>query len=79
MDEVKCCVHCMKHREYYKNTKDIKLIKVKEYREKNKEYISVRAKEKLLCECGGRYTRGNKSTHMKSKKHKEYESNKNSN
>ena len=38
----------------------------------NKVSISARASEKLICECGGRYTRGNKSTHMKSKKHNDY-------
>ena len=30
---------------------------------------------KIECECGGRYTKRNKSTHMKTKKHQEYVSN----
>jgi len=56
----------------YEKKREEKLKQVKEYREKNKESLNVRAKERLLCECGGRYTRGNKSTHMKSRKHKDY-------
>jgi hypothetical protein len=52
--------------------KEEKIKQVKEYREKNKESLNAHAKERLVCECGGRYTRGNKSTHIKSKKHKDY-------
>jgi len=44
-------------KEYFKN-----------YRENNREKIS----EKFKCECGGKYTRQNKSQHFKSKKHKAY-------
>jgi hypothetical protein len=40
----------------------------KEYREKNKE----RFNEKINCECGGRYTHGNKSIHLKTKIHTEW-------
>ena len=39
--------------------------KKKEYREKNQDKI----KEKLNCECGGKFTYSNKSMHLKSKKH----------
>lgn len=37
----------------------------------NKEARRAWALEKVVCECGGRYTRSGKSLHMKSKKHTE--------
>ena len=40
----------------------------KNYRENNREKIN----QKFECECGGKYTRQNKSQHFKSKKHKAY-------
>ena len=61
--------------ENYNNNKDDKLKKMKEYQEKHKDEIKAKANEKVSCECGGRYTKRNKSTHMKSKKHQEYVSN----
>jgi len=59
---------------YNKNKKDI-LIKMKEYQEQHKDELRAKANEKIDCECGGRYTRRNKSTHMKSKKHLNYVNN----
>lgn len=58
--------------EYYKSNKDDIVKKVKEYQEKNKGDIKAKANDKLNCDCGGRYTKRNKSTHMKSKKHEIY-------
>ena len=67
-------------KEHYQQNKD----KIKEYNEKNKEKIKENMKEyyqqnkdklkektsvKINCECGGKYTRHNKSAHFKSKKH----------
>lgn len=39
-----------------------------------KEYLGNKKEvnDKKLCECGGRYTRRNKSTHLKTKTHKKY-------
>lgn len=39
-----------------------------EYRQKNYEKLN----EKFTCECGGRYTKKNQSTHFKSIKHRTY-------
>ena len=58
--------------EYYVENKNDIVKKVKEYQEKHKDEIRAKANEKVNCECGGRYTRRNKSTHMKSKKHNDY-------
>tara|TARA_R110000772_G_C12996178_1_gene407627 strand:- start:12 stop:542 length:531 start_codon:yes stop_codon:yes gene_type:complete len=44
----------------------------KKYREKNKDKIAERAGIHNDCECGGRYTNINKSTHFKTKKHTKY-------
>tara|TARA_R110000796_G_scaffold225876_1_gene342320 strand:+ start:361 stop:618 length:258 start_codon:yes stop_codon:yes gene_type:complete len=40
-----------------------------EYRGDNREVLNEKQKEKFTCPCGGRYTRANKSNHLKSKKH----------
>ena len=41
----------------------------KEYREKNKEYISARQNDKIECECGCIFTNSNLARHKKSKNH----------
>lgn len=42
----------------------------KEYWERNKEKLKEKLNEKFVCEtCGGKYTRANKSHHLKSNKH----------
>jgi hypothetical protein len=45
------------HRQYYNNIIE----------------INEKKKEKFICDCGGRYTLVNKSTHFKQKIHKEWE------
>jgi len=52
----------------YHNNKEEYKLKCKEYREKNNEKIN----EKFECECGGSYTKKNKSQHCKSIKHIDY-------
>ena len=42
---------------------------LKEYRDDNKNLINKQMSEKNNCECGGKYTYGHKSVHMKTKKH----------
>ena len=54
-----------KIKEYREENKE----KRKEYNEKNKDKIKDKANEKINCECGGKYTRRNKASHFKSKKH----------
>lgn len=44
----------------------------REYRKKNKEHLKEYYNQKYICECGGRFTRVNKTRHDKSKKHQTY-------
>jgi len=44
----------------------------KKYYKDNKEKIVKRKKEKYTCECGSVFIIGNKSHHIKTKKHKDY-------
>ena len=46
--------------------------KDKEYYENNREIILEKCSQKHTCECGGKYTHGNKAKHMKSTKHQDY-------
>tara|TARA_B110000914_G_C15455174_1_gene443008 strand:+ start:503 stop:940 length:438 start_codon:yes stop_codon:yes gene_type:complete len=48
----------------------------KEYREDNKDKISEQSRVQYDCECGGKYTRVNKSHHIKTQKHQEFISSK---
>ena len=50
---------------YYQVNKD----KAKAYREENKDKLDKYYKEKFQCDCGGKYTRGHKVQHQKTKKH----------
>lgn len=54
---------------YYLKNKEIIKEKHKIYKNKNKDKINNKKKEICNCECGFTYTRSNKSTHLKSKKH----------
>ena len=42
------------------------------YREENKERLNEKAKEKIQCECGGKFLKRHKSTHFKTKKHQSF-------
>jgi len=53
-----------KHKQYYDNNKD----KIKQYYNNHKEEIN----KKYTCECGGKYTQKNKSTHEKTEKHQSF-------
>ena len=74
---------CYKGKIYRENNKAKIAVKMKEYREKNKEKIAIKDKkyreknkailtEKFNCLCGGRYTRQDKSRHLKTKLHQKY-------
>ncbi len=41
----------------------------KSYKINNKEKVNAKAREKYVCNCGGKYTRSYKSDHNKSKRH----------
>ena len=56
----------------YQNNKEHILEKSNEYYKENKEKIREKKNEKFNCECGGRYTLGNKSIHFKTKPHQHY-------
>jgi len=76
-----------KKKKYYEKNKDEIAQKLKEYREANKveineynkqyreaniEILKSKQNEKLTCDCGGKYTRSNYSTHCRTKKHQDY-------
>jgi hypothetical protein len=76
-----------KEKEYKEMNKDKIRQREKEYREKNKETISQKQKEykrthkeqirqhsseKIICECGGSYSKCHKTTHFKTLKHQSY-------
>jgi hypothetical protein len=54
-----------KCKEYYDNNPE----KKKEYYENNKQKILEIHSQKFDCECGGKYTYGNKTNHFKTKQH----------
>ena len=77
-----------KKKEYYIKNREAVLTHRKEYRIKNREafrnydkehYIKnreailIKNKEKFNCECGGKYTKGGKVRHFKTKKHQKYQ------
>ena len=55
-------------KEYYDNNKESKLQYLKEHYQQNKDKFN----EKHSCECGGKYTQGNKSHHFSSQRHINY-------
>jgi len=60
-------------REYTRKNKQEIKIKAKEYREKHKETIAKRKKEKIICNCGGTWTKGHGfKRHEKTIKHQNY-------
>ena len=44
----------------------------KEYYNDNKNELTIKKKEKFICQCGGKYTRCHKSQHINSNKHQKY-------
>ena len=61
----------IKNKQRYETNKEEILLRLKEYKEKNAEKIAQRAAEKIKCECGTIISRGSKSKHLKTKKHKD--------
>ena len=50
-------------------TNDERLTTMKEYHIKNKDIIQKRLNTKIICECGGQYTKVNKAKHEQTIKH----------
>jgi len=65
-----------KKAEYYQKNKDKMAVYSAEYRQNNKEKLLMKSAEfravKIICDCGGRYTRQHKSEHEKSQGHINY-------
>ena len=63
-----------RRKEYVKMNRERLNQKMQEYRETNKQKILQTQKEKIQCECGTVMRKGEKSRHLRSKKHQFYES-----
>ena len=61
-----------KHKIYYEENKEKVLTKNKEYRITHKEEINKNATERIICECGGNFTKAKLARHKKSPMHLEY-------
>ena len=58
--------------EYYQDTRDHKIQRVKNYYEQKKEKIDEWRNTRFDCECGGSYFSHNKARHDRTLKHKAY-------
>jgi len=63
-------------KQYRENNKEQIKEKQKQYYEDNKELFIEYKKQHFNCECGGKYYICDKSKHLKTTKHKQYETNK---
>jgi hypothetical protein len=61
-----------KRKIHYEVNKEILLEKATNYRESNKEIINEKAREKITCNCGSIYNKGDKARHERSLKHQNY-------
>ena len=59
-------------KQYYQDTKEEILEYQKHYHQNNKATILERKKKKYNCQCGGKFTHGNRVSHQKTKKHMKY-------
>jgi len=59
--------------EWRRDNKEYIKEKDKKYREENAEAIKAHKNQKFTCECGGKYTNSHKQSHLKTKKHKDWE------
>jgi group I intron endonuclease len=59
-------------KEYKKKYREENREETQEYNKKYYKENQDKLKEKINCECGGRYTRPHKAKHFKSKKHQHY-------
>lgn len=61
-----------KDKEYYQENRERIIEQHKEYYQANKDKILERKKEKYNCECGGKYSRGDKPKHLRTQMHISY-------
>ena len=61
-----------KSKQRYEDKKAELLKQMKQYRDENKDKIKEQQSQKFTCECGGHYTNGHKSQHIKSSKHQKF-------
>jgi hypothetical protein len=54
---------------HYQQNKEIIVQKVKIYRDKNKDLIAIKNKQKYICVCGSSICNSEKLRHEKTKKH----------
>ena len=59
-------------KQYYENNAEHIKQKHKQYKQENKEQIKQQTTQKHDCQCGGKYTHGHKTHHLKTKKHMAY-------
>ena len=59
-------------KQYYEEHKNEKKEHKKIYYEEHKEHLNTQRREKFECNCGGKFTRGGKSAHLRSIKHQKY-------
>jgi hypothetical protein len=60
------------NKQYRKDNREKIAERKKQYYQDNREQIKEQANKKFDCECGGKYTHGNKPRHLRSKKHQKY-------
>ena len=64
------------YKEYYKEYAEANKVKITDYQKAwyihNKDRIQKHRAIKTECECGGSYTTGHKSEHLKTRKHQQY-------
>ena len=58
--------------EYYTDNKARIAVRQKTYNEANKEAVTRYKGQKFVCACGGKFTTGNKTNHVKSKIHQAF-------
>lgn len=59
-------------KDYYQEKKEQFKEHNKQYREEHKEQIQLQKKQKIDCECGGKYTHCHKARHLRTQLHQKY-------
>jgi hypothetical protein len=61
-----------KFKDYYRDNRAMRIQMSKDYYSKNIDKIKKNQSTVIECECGKKYTKSNKSRHVKTKKHLQY-------
>ena len=67
--EANCETLLAYQKQYYETNRETILARSKQYEETNRETILAKKKERMDCVCGATHNRGDKSKHLKTKKH----------